>query len=129
MKVKRLLLLVLLSIIVGSMYAQQPVSSGYIVDYSKPQEYVVGGIKVEGVQFQGQQQILAIAGLKEGMTIVIPSGQTSEIINKVWAQKHFSDVSLNIDSMSSGRDTVYLGPCPERAPQGIEVEFSGSKEF
>ena len=47
MMVKRILLPVLLLMTVCSVYGQQT-SSGIVVDYRNPREYVVGGIKVKG---------------------------------------------------------------------------------
>ena len=108
--VKRILLPVLLLMTVCSVYGQQT-SSGIVVDYRNPREYVVGGIKVKGIQFLGEQQIIALTGLQEGMKITIPGDQTADIVSRIWAQKQFSDVSLNIDSLSSGGDTLSLALC------------------
>ena len=124
--VKRILLPVLLLMTVCSVYGQQT-SSGIVVDYRNPREYVVGGIKVKGIQFLGEQQIIALTGLQEGMKITIPGDQTADIVSRIWAQKQFSDVSLNIDSLSSGGDTVFLALYLQERPRVSRWSFQGVK--
>ena len=106
-KVKSILLPLLLLCSVFAGYAQQNQSS-LVVDYAHPRKYIVGGIKVEGIKYLGEQQIIALTGLREGMEITIPGEQATSIVNRIWGQRHFSDVSLNIDSLSAGGDTVFL---------------------
>ena len=125
-KVKRLLLSLVLLFTVCAVYAQQD-RSGLVVDYQHPRKYIVGGIKVEGVKYLGEQQIIALTGLREGMEITIPGDQATSIVDRIWGQRHFSDVSLNIDSLSSGGDTVFLALHLQERPRVSRWNFQGVK--
>lgn len=124
--VKRILLPVLLLFTVCSSYAQQNQSS-LVVDYMHPRKYIVGGIKVEGIKYLGEQQIIALTGLREGMEVTIPGEQMTSIVQRIWGQRHFSDVSLNIDSLSSGGDTVFLALHLQERPRVSRWNFQGVK--
>ena len=128
MKTKRRLffLLILMLLGVGGVRAQQR-ASDVVVDYLHPKDYIVGGIKVEGVKLLGEDQIIALTGLKEGSPIRIPSEQTASIVKLIWAQKHFSDVSLDIDSLSASGDTVYLALHLQERPRVSRWNFQGVK--
>ena len=124
---RRLLFLTLWFLPVAfNLYAQQGTSK-VVVDYLHPKEYVVGGIKVEGVKLLGEEQIITMTGLKPGSTVRIPSEQTASIVERMWAQKHFSDVSLNIDSLSPGGDTVFLALYLQERPRVSRWNFQGIK--
>ena len=69
--VKRILLPVLLLFTVCSSYAQQNQSS-LVVDYMHRRKYIIGGIKVEWIKYLGEQQIIALSGLREGMEVSVP---------------------------------------------------------
>ena len=126
MNVKRIIFALLLLSAVFVAQAQET-SSGVVVDYAHPRKYVVGGISVKGVKFLGEQQIIALTGLREGMEIVIPSDQTASVVSRIWAQKHFSEVSLNIDSVSAGGDTAFLALYLQERPRVSRWSFQGVK--
>ena len=108
MKIKKLLFLLLLMIFPLISEAQQGGQNQAVVDYDKPRKYILGGISVEGVKHVGHSQIISLTGLTVGSEITIPSEATSAVVNKLWGQRYFSSVSLEIDSLSATRDTVYL---------------------
>lgn len=125
MRIGRLLLpAIVLGLSLCGAYAQ---TSGVEVDYLHPKEYVLGGIRVEGVKYLGEQQIIALTGLKVGSSIEIPGDQTAGVVKRIWAQKHFSDVSLNIDSLSATGDTVYLALHLQERPRVSRWNFQGVK--
>ena len=126
MTLRRVLFLVLSLMTAGILYAQQK-SSDVVVDYLHPKQYVLGGIKVKGVKYLGEAQILALTGLREGMEITVPGDVTASVVSKIWAQKHFSDVSLNIDSVSAMGDTVYLALWLQERPRVSRWNFQGIK--
>ena len=126
MTLKRTLFLVLSLMTAGLLYAQQS-SADVVVDYLHPKKYVLGGIKVKGVKYLGESQILALTGLKEGMEITVPGDVTASVVSRIWAQKHFSDVSLNIDSLSAMGDTVYLALWLQERPRVSRWNFQGIK--
>ena len=127
MKVKRILFpIILLVTAVSGVFAQSSGDS-YVVDYGHPKKYVVGGIKVEGIKLLGEEQILALTGIREGMIIMIPGEETAAVISRLWAQKHFSDVSLEIDSLSSAGDTAFLALYLQERPRVSRWSFQGVK--
>ena len=127
MKVKRILFpIILLVTAVSGVFAQSSGDS-YVVDYGHPKKYVVGGIKVEGIKLLGEEQILALTGIREGMSIMIPGEETAAVISRLWAQKHFSDVSLEIDSLSSAGDTAFLALYLQERPRVSRWSFQGVK--
>lgn len=97
------------------------------VDYLHPRDYIIGGVKVEGVKYIGEQQVLALTGLKIGAPIRIPSDQTASVVSKIWNHQHFSDVALEIDSLSSGGDTVFLALVLQERPRVSRWNFRGIK--
>ena len=124
---KRLLFFFIMSVTAAcGLYAQQK-SAAVVVDYLHPRDYVVGGVAVKGVKYLNEDQILALTGLKVGQTIQVPGEATSAIVERMWAQKHFSDVSLRIDSLSASGDTVYLALCLQERPRVSRWNFQGIK--
>lgn len=97
------------------------------VDYEHPRKYIVGGLRVDGVKYLGTQQIVALTGIREGMEIEIPSEATSAVVDKIWGQRYFSTVSLEIDSLSSSRDTVFLVLKLQERPRVSRWNFQGVK--
>jgi len=77
-----------------------------MVDYTNPQEYEIGGIKVEGTKFLDKDVLISISGLRVGETIGIPSDVTAKAIKNLWDQKLFTDVSLSIERKVGS--TVFL---------------------
>lgn len=107
-------------------YSQQS-DKDYTVNYERPQKYIVGGVDIAGVKYLGKQQILALTGLTVGSEITIPSDQTASIVSRIWAQRHFSDVALEIDSLSANRDTVYLLLRLQERPRVSRWNYRGVK--
>jgi outer membrane protein insertion porin family len=94
-----------------------------VIDYNKPQDYIIGGVRVSGVKFIGEEQIISLTGLAVGDKITIPGEEVSSIVKRIWMQRFFSDVGLYIDSLS--RDTVYLNIHLQERPRVSRWEFQG----
>ena len=114
---KRLALLALIALPLSA--------SAQDVDYSSPKTYVIGGVKVTGVKYLSEEQILSVTGLNKGDKIVIPSIELSDILKRVWAQRYFSDAGFFIDSLSQNKDTVWLGLHLSERPRVSRWAFSG----
>ena len=71
MKINRIVSFAVLLMVTVSAWAQQ-VGSDIVVDYNKPQKYVVGGVKVEGNNYFSPDQILQITGMQKGMEVTVP---------------------------------------------------------
>ncbi len=126
MKIGKKFLFILLMLQSLCLMAQTDGAS-YRIDYSRPAEYVLGGIRVDGVKYLSHHQILALTGLTEGMKIKIPGSEVSAAVNKIWQQGRFSNASLEIDSLSAGRDTVYLVLKLQERPRVSRWAFRGIK--
>lgn len=107
-------------------FAQQKKES-IEIDYNNPRTYVVGGVKVEGNRAFGDNQIIQQSGLHKGMEVTIPGDDMSSIVKRLWMQRYFQDVAVYIDSLSSGRDTVFLRLSIQERPRVSRWTFSGVK--
>ncbi len=96
-----------------------------IVDYNQPKDYIIGGIKVSGIQYLRPEQVLSYTGFAVGDTVRIPSEEVSAIIKRIWMSKWFSDVSLYIDY--TVKDTAYLNINLRERPRVSRWEFEGIK--
>ncbi len=126
MRLKKVLCAVIVSHMGAVAFAQDQ-SAAFNVDYNNPQEFILGGVKVEGNTYLGRDQILQLAGLREGMNITIPGDQVSAIVNRLWQQRYFQDVSIQVDSLSSQRDSVWVKIKIEERPRVSQWIFTGVK--
>ena len=117
-------ILLMMLVFCSAAYAQQT-SLSVSVDYEHPRKYILGGVRVKGIKYLGEQQIIALTGLQEGSEITIPSDQTASIVTRIWGQRHFSEVSLNIDSVSAMQDTVWLALHLQERPRVSRWSFQG----
>ena len=118
MKILKLTIACVLLILPLSLSAQE-------VDYTTPKTYIVGGIKVSGIKYLSEEQILSVTGINKGDKITIPSIELSDILKRVWAQRYFSDAGFYIDSLSAAKDTVWLGLRLSERPRVSRWLFSG----
>ncbi|MBR6465981.1 MAG: BamA/TamA family outer membrane protein, partial [Bacteroidales bacterium] len=118
MKILKLTIACILLILPLSLSAQD-------VDYTSPRTYVVGGIRVSGIKYLSEEQILSVTGINKGDKITIPSIELSDILKRVWAQRYFSDAGFYIDSLSAARDTVWLGLRLSERPRVSRWLFNG----
>ena len=126
MKINRIVSFAVLFLMTVSAWAQQ-VGSDIVVDYNKPQKYVVGGIRVEGNNYFSPEQILQITGIQKGMEVTVPSEELTSIVNRLWLQRYFEDVALVVDSLSTARDTAYFKISIVERPRVSRWTFKGVK--
>lgn len=98
-----------------------------IVDYNQPKKYIVGGVSVEGNNYFNQDQIVQLTGLQKGMEVTVPSDALSSIVQRLWMQRYFEDVALNIDSLSVAKDTAFFKITIKERPRVSRWTFSGVK--
>ena len=102
-------------------------TDGVLVNYSAPQKYIVAGVDVSGVTYFSKEQIISLTGLQKGMEVRIPSDDMSNIMKRLWLQRFFEDVSINIDHLSAAGDSVYLRIDVAERPRVSRFTFSGIK--
>ena len=105
-------------------YAQE---GGGEVDYTRPAKYIVGGVSVEGNNYFSENQIIQLTGLEKGMEITVPSDELSGIVRRLWLQRYFEDVSMEIDHLSADRDSAFLKIVIIERPRVSRWSFSGGK--
>ena len=126
MRLYRVILLLLLSFPGIAMHAQQK-GDGVTIDYNNPKKYIVGGVRVEGNRYFSQDQIIQITGLQKGLEVTIPGDDISSIVNRLWMQRYFEDVSISIDHLGETPDTAYLKIGIIERPRVSAWTFSGVK--
>ncbi len=124
MKFCRITSLLVLMALSCPLWAQQ--GAGDVeVDYNNPKKYIVGGVKIDGVQYYSAEQIRQIVAMQEGMEVTVPSEAMSNIVDRLWAQRYFEDVSVSIDSLVPTRDTAYFKVHITERPRVSRWLYSG----
>ena len=126
MKITRIVYVAFFLVMAMPLWAQQS-GKDVVVDYNNPKKYIVGGTKVEGIQYFSQDQILQISGLQKGMEVTVPSDELSSIVNRLWLQRFFEDVAVSIDSIAPTRDTAFFKISIIERPRVSRWTFSGVK--
>ena len=124
MKIRRIIALSVLLLSAVMSFAQE---GGVDVDYSRPVKYKVGGVSVEGNNYFSESQIISLTGLQKGMDITVPSDELSGIVRRLWLQRYFEDVSMEIDHLSADRDSAFLVIKISERPRVSKWSFTGVK--
>lgn len=90
------------------------------------QKYVIGDISVSGVTTYSENTVIAFTGLKKGDEIYLPGQKSSDIINKLWNTKLFSDVNLYITNIEGNVADIEIEVV--EVPVLHEVKFTGIKK-
>lgn len=125
MKTSRLILAALL-LLSGSAAAGQ--DRNVEVDYAAPKDYVIGGVSVAGNHYFSAQQIISLTGLQEGMRVTVPSDDLSSVVRRLWSQRYFEDVSLEIDHLSAQGDSAFFVIRIQERPRVSRWTFTGVKK-
>ena len=100
---------------------------GAEVDYNHPQKYVIAGISVEGNTIFGSQQIINQTGLHKGMSVTVPGDDISNVVRRLYLQRYFEDVSIELDSLNAQRDSAWFVIRVMERPRVSRWTFSGVK--
>ena len=124
----RPLLVVLFSLVIGTVYAQNNFKQvNPDITYTvSPSKYVLGGLVVDGVSGFDPDLLQSIAGLEIGATYEVPGADMSEVVRRYWEQKLFSDVSLTADSIVG--NTIYLHVHLKAQPRISSIVYTGVKK-
>ena len=124
MRIGRILTLLALLLAPAISRAQD---GGVEVDYNHPQKYIVAGISVEGNTVFGESQIVNQTGLHSGMEVTVPGDDLSNVVRRLFLQRFFDDVAIEIDSLSAGRDSAWFKIRIKERPRVSRWSFSGVK--
>jgi outer membrane protein insertion porin family len=97
------------------------------LDFSEPAKYQVLGISVVGNSTISEKDILARFPIQVGQEITIPSSELSDAIKRLWKQKLFSDIRVEIDRKTF--EGVFLSIKVKEYPVLTQVVFEGNSEF
>ena len=129
MKSRYLYIFLLLTLLIsgGGLRAQIQIGDDMSeVDYSRPKQYEIGGIVVEGAKYVDASMLSMIAGLRVGETISVPGDEISTGIRKIWDQGLFEDVSVNVTDIVGGK--VFLQIVIKERPRVSRFSFKGIKK-
>ena len=100
----------------------------YSQDVSTPDSktYILGGLKVIGLQSYNEQTVKTYTGLREGQPITIPGDKISEVIKKLWGLDLFSDVTFYASAIRG--DSIFLELEIQERPSLNNVTFYGIRE-
>lgn len=93
------------------------------LDYLNPKQYIIGGIKVNGVKFLDQAVLITISKLTVGEKITVPSDATSNAVKNLWAQGLFDDVALEINRIEG--DSIFFDFNLGERPRVSKVQLIG----
>ena len=127
MKFLRVLFFPFLFFSFSTIIKAQPLSSPPItINYANPQDYILGGITVSGIEFLDSDALIAITGLKEGDKITIPGEQLSNAIKKLWEQGLIGDVQINVAGVEDNK--IFLDFVLKERPRLSRYTFKGIKK-
>ena len=124
MKIGRILTLLALLLAPIVTRAQE---GGIEVDYNHPQKYIIAGISVEGNTVFSEQQIVNQTGMHKGMSVTVPSDDIAAVVRRLYMQRFFEDVSVELDSLSASRDSAWFKIRIKERPRVSRWSFSGVK--
>lgn len=96
------------------------------IDYTNPQQYVIGDITVSGVEYLNPQDIINRTGLKQGDIITIPGDEISKAIKRLWDQGLVGDVSVTITRIEG--KVVYLNFELKERPRLSSYHYDGVRK-
>jgi outer membrane protein insertion porin family len=96
------------------------------VDYSRPKDYEIGGIVVEGAKYVDASMLSLLTGLRVGETVTIPGDDIASAIRKIWEQGMFEDVAINATDFMGGK--VFLQIVVKERARVSRFSFKGIKK-
>ena len=97
-----------------------------VFDYTEPQEYEIGGLKIEGVFFAEENAILGVTGLSVGQEIRIPGPDIPRAIKNLWRLRLFTNVSIEEEKTIG--NVIFLIVRVEERPRFLSHSFTGAKQ-
>jgi outer membrane protein insertion porin family len=97
-----------------------------VFDYSTPQDYEIGGIKVSGAKYSDPTALKSIAGFQVGDKIRIPGGDIPRALKALWRLRLFTDVQV-IKEKTIG-EIVFLELIVQERPRLSRHSFKGVKK-
>jgi len=131
MNIRKLLYvaLILVGIVASSkdMFGQIAIGSDLSpFDYSRPKDYEIGGVKVNGIKYLDENVIIMLSGLSVGDKIKVPGDKITEAIRKLWDQGLFEDVGISASNIQGG--LIFLTIDLKERPRVSKFSFDGLRK-
>lgn len=129
---KRILLFSVLLIFLGNQKAftqfrnnrgQTNPSNEPTLNYNSPQEYIIAGIEVTGLNVLDKNAMVSLTGLKIGDKIKIPGDAISGAIRKLWKHGLVGDATIAVQKIEGSN--VYLSVILTERPRLNDFYFVG----
>ncbi len=102
---------------------RQPAAT--MADYEAPKQFIVNQIRVNGVKFLDPDIIASTSGIAPGDTVMIPSDYVSSAIRKMWAQRFYSDVQIEAETVG---DSVNFDIYLQERPRVYKWKYLGVRK-
>ena len=79
-----------------------------IVYSTKQNSYLLGGFTISGVTNYDEELLRNISELKVGQVITVPGADITNVVQRYWKQKIFSDVSVSADSIVGNKIFLHI---------------------
>ena len=109
-------------------FAQEVGEGPVEVNYDRPVSYIIGGVTVEGNRAYGAEQIISLSGLRKGSRVTVPSEELSSVTSRLWHQRYFEDVALQIDHLSAEGASAFFKIVVTERPRVSAWLFTGVKK-
>jgi outer membrane protein insertion porin family len=97
-----------------------------VLDYSKPRDYEIGGVKVTGANYSDPTAIISIAGFRVGDRIKIPGGDIPRALKSLWKLSLFTDIQI-LKEKTIG-DVIFLEIAVQERPRLTTHSYKGVKK-
>ncbi len=97
-----------------------------VLDYSKPRDYEIGGIRVTGATFSDAGAIISIAGFRVGDRIRVPGGEIPRAVKALYKLSLFTDVQIYKEKTVG--DVIFLEIVVVERPRLTTHSYKGVKK-
>lgn len=123
------ILVTLLGLLAHGAAAQAPVDTVYnpkINFDGIPKAYTIAGVEVVGADNYDPQVIIDFTGLKVGEGITIPGEAVTNAAKRLWRQKLFSNVQINVTKVAGNE--AWLELVLTQQPRISDIRYTGAKK-
>ena len=89
-------------------------------------KYILAGLAIDGIKGFDDDYLLSLSGLNIGQMYEVPGNDMSEAIRRYWAQKLFSNVRIEADSIVGNK--IYLHIFLTAQPRVSSIQYHGIKK-
>jgi outer membrane protein insertion porin family len=93
----------------------------------EPRQYRVLGVRVQGLTTLEERDVLARFPIEVGKTLTVPGPELSDAIKRLWRQRLFSDIKVEIEQQTF--EGVFLVVVVREYPVLAEIIFEGNRTF